>query len=77
MIFKNLSKVSFLKDIKSIILLISSNFYTKIKVIYIEIKYLKPIFKMLFEVINISYKFTGNKKVININNNNYFFSNED
>ena len=28
---------------------------------------------MGFEVINIRYKFTGDKKIININSDNYFF----
>ena len=72
-ILKNFSKVNFLRNIKNIILIISSNFYSKIKIIYIEIKYLKLIFKVFLKIINIKYKFIDNKKIFNINNNNIIF----
>ena len=76
MILKNLSKVSFLRDTKSIVLVIPSNFYLKVKVICIKIEYLELVFKMLLEIINIRYKLTNNKKVIDINSNNNIISNK-
>jgi len=75
-ILKNLSKVSFLRDTKSIVLVIPSNFYLKVKVICIKIEYLELVFKMLLEIINIRYKLTNNKKVIDINSNNNIISNK-
>jgi len=77
MIFKNFSKVNFLRDTESTILAVSSNLYTKIKVIRIEIGYLEITLKISFKVVNIKYKFFDNKEIIDINSNNYFFSNEN
>ena len=57
--------------------MVSSNFYIKVKVICTEIEYLKLTLKIIFKVVNIKYKFTNDKKVIDINNDNYFFSNKN
>jgi len=76
-ILENFSKINLLKDTKNTILIISSNFYIKVKIIRIKIEYLKLIFKVIFKVINIRYKFSNNKKIVDINNNNYSFSNKN
>jgi len=76
-IFKDFSKVNFLRNAKSTILTVLSNLYIKVKVICIEIEYLKLTFKIIFKIINIKYKFIDDKKIVDINSNNYLFSNED
>jgi len=69
-VLKDFTKISSLRETKRMTGTVTNDFYFKIEVAYIKVWHLESFFETVFNFVDIRLKSAGNKKVINVNNNN-------